>query len=147
MISIHTCRFGLLEVDESAILEFPSGVPGFEWSRRFAVVRPPELAPIVCLQSLDSADFCLWAAPVAAIDEFYSLELSAEDSRALDLEKAPRPETLCLAILCAPENGLLTANLLAPVVVNLERRLAVQAVRTDSRYSHRHAIAGEALCS
>jgi flagellar assembly factor FliW len=147
MISIHTRCFGRLEVDDSAVFQFPRGLPGFEWSRRFAVLWQPELAPIVCLQSLDSADFCLWAAPIAAIDAGYSMELSAEDYRALDLEQIPRPETLCLAILCAPENGLLTANLLAPVVVNLERRLAVQAVRSDGRYSHRHAIAGEALCS
>jgi flagellar assembly factor FliW len=45
--------------------------------------------------------------------------------------------------------------LLAPVVVNLGTRVAVQAVRADTTYSHRHPIAslqapsgvsGEALC-
>ena len=90
-------------------------------------------------------------APVAAIDADYCLEVSGEDLRILGLDEAQQPksgqEVLCLALLCAPENGQLTANLLAPVVVNLRTRVAVQAVRTDSRYSHRHPILAEAPCS
>ena len=85
--------------------------------------------------------------PVSAIDPAYSLELSPDDARALGVDarklSATAREILCLAILCAPENGPLTANLLAPVIVNLATRIAVQAVRSDNRYSHRHALAGE----
>jgi len=56
MISIQTRRVGMSEVSEAAALEFPLGLPGFEWSRRFAVVGQPEFSPIVRLQSLDSED-------------------------------------------------------------------------------------------
>jgi len=83
--------------------------------------------------------------PVSAIDLAYSLELSPDDARVLGVDarklSATAREILCLAILCAPENGPLTANLLAPV--NLATRIAVLAVRSDNRYSHRHALAGE----
>lgn len=148
----------MLEAGEAAALEFPHGLPGLECSRRFVLMEKPEISPIVCLQSLDSEDLRLWAAPVSAIDPEYSLELSSDDARTLGLDATLGADrrrlsevargTLCLAILCAPENGPLTANLLAPVVVNLATRIAVQAVRSDNRYSHRHAIAGEeASCS
>jgi flagellar assembly factor FliW len=145
MISIQTRRFGKLEVDEGAALEFPQGLPGFEGCGRFAVVERPQLAPVVCLQSLDSPDVCFWAAPARFIDEAYSLEMGSEDLRVLGFEQlAESNDLLCLAILCAPENGPLTANLLAPVVVNLKTRVAVQAVRADNRYSHRHPVRVEA---
>ena len=140
-----------LEIEEAAAVDFPQGLPGFESSRRFALLAEPELSPVVCLQSLDSPDFSLWAAPVAAIDPAYSLELSQEDARVLGLDAhgltAAARDILCLAILCAPENGPPTANLLAPVVVNLKTSVAVQAVRSDSRYSHRHVLAaGDEQC-
>jgi flagellar assembly factor FliW len=54
-------------------------------------------------------------------------------------------------VVTLPASGPATANLLAPLVVNLAARLGVQAVRSDARYSHRHplatAAAGEGVCS
>jgi flagellar assembly factor FliW len=102
-------------------------------------VEQPEFSPIVRLQSLDSEGLCLWAAPVSAINPAYSLEFSPDDARVLGVDarqlSATAREILCLAILCALENGPLTANLLAPVIVILATRIAVQAVRSDNRYS------------
>jgi flagellar assembly factor FliW len=49
-------------------------------------------------------------------------------------------EVLCLAIVSAQTDGTLTANLLAPVVINLNTRVGVQAVRQDARYSHQHKL-------
>jgi flagellar assembly factor FliW len=67
--------------------------------------------------------------------------MSAEDIRLLGLWRAPRigEDVLCLAVLSIRPEGP-TANLLAPVVVNLRNRLAVQAVAPDSEYSHRHPL-------
>jgi len=54
---------------------------------------------------------------------------------------------LCLAVLSFRPTGP-TANLLAPVVVNVANLKAVQAVMADSGYSHQHALAAqEAVCS
>jgi flagellar assembly factor FliW len=46
---------------------------------------------------------------------------------------------LALTVVSIRETGP-TANLLAPVLVNLKNREAVQAVAQDSVYSHQHAI-------
>ena len=51
----------------------------------------------------------------------------------------PGPRLLCLAVLSIREEAT-TANLLAPVVVNLSTRLAVQAIAPGSRYSWRQPI-------
>lgn len=93
---------------------------------------------------MDSPDLCFLVVPVDALVEDYSLLASPEDFRTLMLSPDCPPEALagflCLAILTAPQDGPLTANLLAPVVVNLAENIAVQAVRADNVYSHRHAV-------
>ena len=125
-----------------AVVTFPAGLPGFEDQRRFVLTNRAELAPLVFLQSLDSQDLCFTALPVSAIDPHYELSLSAEDQQRLGRDG----DLLVLAILAAAENGRWTANLLAPVVIQVDARTGVQAVRSDSRYSHCHCLTPEAMC-
>jgi flagellar assembly factor FliW len=132
-------------------IEFRNGIPGFANERRFLFVEQPNLAPLVHIQSLRSPDLHFVALPVAFIDPSYEVQLNSEDLRGLDL--ATCPETageaglLCLAILAADEHGPPTANLLAPIVVNLALGLGVQAVRMDSRYSHSYSLGEVPSCS
>ncbi len=145
MAQILTRQFGLFDYDPAAILEFPAGLHGFEAQRRFVLIERPNIAPILFLQSLDSPDLCFAAAPISAIDPQYELAMTPEDSHLLDSDQ---PEAIvCLAILTAAPDGPLTANLLAPVVIDPKSRRAVQAVRMDTRYSHRHPIVQEPACS
>jgi flagellar assembly factor FliW len=56
--------------------------------------------------------------------------------------------TLDLALLSIADGGRMTANLLAPIVINLADRVAVQAVRSDLKYSHQHPVSIEEVpCS
>jgi flagellar assembly factor FliW len=143
MPEIVTRQFGRIPFDDDAVLNFPSGLPGFETRTRFVLLERPASEPIVFLQSLDSPDLCFVAAPIETIDAGYQLQMTPDDLRALSLRSTPR----CLAILSATPSGRWTANLLAPVVINREERVAVQAVRADARYSHQHPLSGEAPCS
>jgi len=124
-------------------LEFPNGIPAFESERRF---RLTDREPLLFLESENNKEVSFLLLPVALIDSDYRLSLTAED-RAL-LNASAESRLLCLAVLTAAEDSPPTANLLAPVVVNLDCGRAVQAVRSDSVYSHKHLLlADEALCS
>jgi flagellar assembly factor FliW len=140
---VETSRFGRLEYEEGAEIEFRHGIPGFDRQGRFVVVEQAALAPLMFLQSLETPGLCFPAVPAAAIDPGYRLEVTREDLEGLGLdpERQPEPgrEVLCLAIVAAV-NGGLTANLLAPIVINLARRLGLQAVRADARYSHQYPL-------
>jgi flagellar assembly factor FliW len=152
MATTQTRQFGLLEYDPNAVLDFPAGLPGFENQTRFVLVEKPAHAPILFLQSLLLPDLCFLAAPIHLIDPGYELAMIEDDLHRLKLDETRQPigdaNVVCLALLSAAENGPLTANLLAPVVINVSERLAVQAVRMDSRYSHQRPLpAREASCS
>ena len=152
MPAIETKHFGTIEYDEDASIEFPRGLPGFEQRRRFVATRVPASDPLVYLQSLEDPSLCFITAPPAAVDPDYRLELSAEDLGAAGLPVDRQPqigaEVLCLIVLSMRETGP-TANLLAPVIVNLRNRLAVQAISQRPGYSHQHALEPEEapICS
>lgn len=143
MPEIVTRQFGKIQFDENAVLHFPAGLPGFETRTRFLLIERPSTAPVLFLQSLEAGALCFAAAPIRAIDPQYSLTMTPEDEQILSLAGDP----MILAILAAGESGRWTANLLAPVVINLETRRAVQAVRADARYSHQHPLSEARPCS
>ena len=138
-------QFGLLEYEDGTGIDFPQGMPGFEHNREFVLIEQADIRPIVFLQSAVAEGPCFIALPVEAIDPAYEPELSPDERELL----SPNGDAilLWLAILTAAENGPPTANLLAPVAVNLERRVGVQAVRSDQRYSYRHPLGEAGPCS
>jgi flagellar assembly factor FliW len=140
MLLVSTRDFGEIEVAEDSVVEFPHGLPAFEDERSFVLIQPPSMAPLALLQSARNPSVAFTAVPVSAIEPEYELAVLPEDLEAIG---CPPPDQLAsFAILAFADDGPPTANLLAPIVVNAESRKAVQAVRSDSRYSHRHPIGG-----
>ena len=149
MPQLDTKFFGHISYEDEAVLEFPLGLPGFEARRRFVVVQMPDAAPLVFLQSLEDASLCFTTMPVQIVDPQFRLAVTAEDLSLIGLSGGRQPQigkdVLCLAVLSIQETGP-TANLLAPVVVNLANRRAVQAVAPESDYSCQHALLETAAC-
>ena len=143
MPDFETSSLGRIFYEPEWAIEFPSGLPGFEDRRRFAAITLDESAPLVFLQSLEDPALCFITLPVLAVDPLYRLEVSGEDLGHLGLPPAKQPrigtDVLCLTVVSIRESGP-TANLLAPVVVHLGSHQAVQAVATDSGYSHQHPL-------
>ena len=143
MPSFDTQNFGTVEYEGNSAVEFPQGLPGFEERRRFVALTFPDSKPLVFLQSLEDRSLCFVTLPVLSIDQHYRLEVCEEDLARLGLapEQQPRigKEVACLAVLTLQESGP-TANLLAPIVVNIGTLKAVQAIAPESGYSHQHAL-------
>jgi flagellar assembly factor FliW len=149
MAMVQTRDFGELPCDPSAELEFPRGIPGFEDQRRFVLIEHQALSPVILLQSLETSSLCFLAIAVSVLDPEYQSGIAPEDLRVLGLDedRQPRPgeEALFMAVLSPSADGSFTANLLAPVVVNVRTRVGLQAVRSDRLYSHRHPLAPSPL--
>jgi flagellar assembly factor FliW len=152
MPNFETKHFGNIEFEEASVVVFPAGLPGFEESRRFLALHFQPSAPLVYLQSLEASELCFVTLPVRAVEPDYRLRMSDEDLERIGLAGGRQPaigtDVICLAVLSIRESGP-TANLLAPVVVNLNNRLAVQSVAQETDYSHQHALLAEeeAACS
>ena len=151
MPSFITRFSGPLEYDEDAVIRIPSGLPPFVNQIRYLLLSSEQKSPLVFLQSLDEPELCFIALPVLSIDSGYELRIEAEDLAAIQHRGAGN-DLLCLAILTFTGDGLVTANLMSPVVIDPKSRLGVQAIRSDGRYSHVEPLPGgaperETLCS
>ena len=142
-----TAYFGELDYSESAVFQFPHGLPGFEKERAFLFVQQPQTEPLMFLQSLGESSLCFILLPILAADPNYRIALEADDLVALRLppgrELRIGDDILCAAVVRASDSPQdePTANLMAPIVVNLKLQIGVQVIRADSAYSHRHPIA------
>jgi flagellar assembly factor FliW len=116
-------------------LEFPHGIPAFETERRFRLI---DREPLLFLESETNPELSFLLLPIALIDPDYHLSISAEDRETIGASEAS--DLLCLAVITAAEDLPPTANLLAPVVVNLDSGRAVQSVRSDRVYSHKKTL-------
>jgi flagellar assembly factor FliW len=143
MANFESRNFGNIEFDEASVVVFPGGLPGFEERRRFVALHFEQSAPLVYLQSLEEAELCFVSLPARAVDEDYQLQVSDEDLALIGLGTERQPsigsEVLALAVLSIRETGT-TANLLAPVVINVRTRTAVQAVMQETCYSHQYPL-------
>jgi flagellar assembly factor FliW len=146
MPQLETRRFGTTEYEPESIFQFPSGLPGFEAEREFVFLQRPQTDPLLFLQSISNAGLCFIALPILAADPQYRLQLTPEDRADLELppegDLAIGKDILCAAILCAADEShpQPTANLHAPIVVNLRRRIGLQAVQMQSDYSYHHPL-------
>ena len=140
---LETTNFGDISYTPQSVFEFPNGLPGFDHNRRFIPVQNPRTAPILFLQSIEDGSLCFTTIPVRVLDPDYRLLLSEADLEALGYSPEAQPQigtdVLCVAVLSIRESGA-TANLLAPIVVNLDNHKAVQAIAADSDYSHQHRL-------
>ena len=143
---LNTKNLGTISWEPGSEIEFPRGLPGFEQLRRFVAVHFCHTDPLIFLQSLEDAALCFITLPVRAVDADYRVAVSNEDLRLVGLRAGRQPhigkEIHCLAVLSLRKAGA-TANLLAPVVINLKNLKAVQAVAQAGGYSHQHVLPAE----
>lgn len=146
MPQFATKHFGAVEYQPESVFEFPAGLPGFEQETRFLPIEQPSSYPVVFLQSLNRPELCFITLPVRVVDPNYRPAIAAEDLQALGVAQDRQPEigreVLCLAIVSVAEDRAPTANLLAPVVVNLKTRRGVQAIQTGSGYLQQQSLMG-----
>jgi flagellar assembly factor FliW len=143
MPEFDTTHFGRISYETDSAFYFPGGLPGFEQVRSFLPLSFPDSQPLIFLQSLEEPGLCFITLPVLAADPGYRLEVSPEDLAGIGMPVKVQPkigaDVLCLAVLSLREGGP-TANLLAPIVVNLRNRRGVQAIAPGGGYSHQHAL-------
>ncbi len=126
------------------MFEFPSGLPAFLSEKRFVPIESPQHSPLLFLQSMTRPSLCFLALPIQVVDPEYRLAVAAEDLVSLELVPGRQPELeteVAVLVLVSLRDGLPpTANLMAPIVVNLKTRRALQAIRQDAVYSHQHPL-------
>lgn len=133
-MNIKTGRFGELSIEREDRIDIPQGILGFPDYRHFCLIDPSDDTLIMWLQSLDNPDIVFPVLEPKIFKTDYKVGLSAADQRELGLENLHRAAVL--SILTIPQNVTeMTANLKAPIVINLDLQVAKQVVLQENEYS------------
>ena len=135
-------RFGEIAYTQDDVLSFPRGLPAFENSRSWVLVGDEDNA-IKWLQNIEDGALALPVTTPDAVMPDYNARIPEDE---LELVGSMDPSDLALLIVvsipeAAPWN--MTANLRAPILLNLRTHRAVQVIalraprRAPARPAHR----------
>jgi flagellar assembly factor FliW len=117
-------------------LEFVAPFPGFPGKTRFALVALDEAGMLYALRSLDDPSLRFLVVPPAPFFPEYTPEIDDVTAAMLGLSRAEQA-LLLLVLNPGDAPGTATANLLAPIVVNIGSRQAAQVVLAGNEYDVR----------
>ena len=129
---IQTSRFGQVELTKDDIISFNEGILGFGKLHKFVLLDDPNDEIFAWLQSCEDPGI---AFPVLEPELFttdYKIKLSKNELELLNLESLAGSRLF--SIVTIPQDVTkMTANLKAPIVINVKERIARQCVLQDNK--------------
>lgn len=136
---IETGRFGKLTVSDDEIILIPQGILGFPDYKRYCLVDSADDTLILWLQSIENPQIAFPVLEPKIFKADYSARLSAMELRELKLDSVN--QSAVYTILTIPEDVTqMSANLKAPLVVNLKSNIGKQVVLQENEYSIKHLM-------
>ncbi len=142
-IKIVTKPFGEIEIDEQQVIDFPDGILGFDFVKKYAIIdSDDEKSPFKWLQAVDEPGLAFVIIRPEDFISSFVLTVSQNDLEAIGIQE--KRDVLVFTIVTIPENPSdMTANLQGPVIINPEKYLGRQAISLDDRHKVRHRILDE----
>jgi flagellar assembly factor FliW len=118
-MKINTHQFGEIEFTTEHIVNFPSGLIGFENLKNYVLIKTEDDL-FYWLNSVEKSDICFPLVGLRVIDEFYPIEENHEAFGIVTLNKDP------LKIM---------VNLKSPVYINQDEKKGYQKILSEDKYS------------
>ncbi|MBL7973949.1 MAG: flagellar assembly protein FliW [Candidatus Kapabacteria bacterium] len=126
---LHTEQFGDIPVEPRHIFTFADGLLGFEDYKDFVLIKDEDSAPIRWLISLDDPNLGFPVIAPVYIDPNYVAGREYTDTSVY----------VTLVIITLANTGM-TANMKAPVVLNIEQQTGKQVILSSDKYSPHHPL-------
>ncbi|MDD3594609.1 MAG: flagellar assembly protein FliW [Candidatus Gastranaerophilales bacterium] len=137
---LNTTKFGEVEVNEDYIFDFVEPILGYEDLKKFALVDYDNDSPFKWLQSIENLELAL---PVT-IPAFFGInyQFTIPDEKVALLQAGNADDILSLNITNIPKGQPqeATVNLVAPIVVNINNKKAMQLVLSNTDFSVKHKL-------
>lgn len=133
---IDSDRFGTINSETQNTIQFPAGMVGFPEELEFVLVGHGRSDSVAWLQSTKTPGL---AFPVVSAHGFRGVypDVPIPMPGSADGICDEADEIAVMAVLCAPRSGPATVNLMAPIVVNVTKRIGIQVFLEGTRFSAR----------
>lgn len=114
-VTMHSTRFGEMQIPEDSVIEFPSGLIGLAGTQYTLLARSPESA-FIWLHSLEDPELAI---PVTNPWRFfgdYEVELSDDEAERLGIGETDQT-SVYVTVRAAQELEDFCANLAAPILI------------------------------
>ena len=136
-MEIQTTRFGVISVDDNRIMTFPKGLLGFPSFTRYALIQAGEDNYFFWLQCVDEPTLAFVVTDPSIFFKDYDVPLREETQLELAMTDLNYAQVF---VICNKVGEWLTGNLLGPIVVNSQNRLAHQIVLTEKKWTTRQPL-------
>jgi flagellar assembly factor FliW len=136
---IETKYFGKMEIDKNKNIYFPKGIPAFDHIREFVLLSFPDNDIYFCLQSVKKPEIAFILISPWDFFSDYDFRIPQDDLAELGIEKQEQVQVY--NIITIPHDPKdMTANLMAPIVINTFNRRGKQIVLYESEYGTKHPL-------
>jgi flagellar assembly factor FliW len=134
--------FGKIEYSEEELIVFEKPILGFDKDIKYLHVQQEDSVPFSWLQSVISPELAFMIIDPFLIFNDYSFKISDEDQKAIELEKPEDALVFVIVSIPADNPKGITANLLAPIVINIKNNKAAQIILKSEKYSTKMPLLG-----
>ena len=137
---LTTKYFGEIEYAQEDVLQFPTGLFGFEEEREFLLIPfHGSEGGLLCFQSVSTPALAFVAMNPFHLKPDYAPVLDAPTLAEMGVSSS---QELCYYVLCVVKNPVSasTVNLRCPVVINDGTRVARQVILDSGHYAMRHPL-------
>ena len=140
MLEIHEGnRYEIFSTQSERPIIFPEGILGFEDVHQYVLQLNEEIKPFLILQSIDHPELSFICIESFGICKGFSINLPQPCAEFLGLTR--EIDSLVLSLVTVRRDiEEMTANLMSPIVVNLDKMLAKQVIISNSQYPVRYNI-------
>ncbi len=136
----ETTRFGTVGYIDSDVVTLADGLVGFPDHKRYLILCHKPDSPFRWLQSLDEPQLAFLITDPANWVPTYAPKVDdAEVERFGLTDSTPRLVYVTVSIPPGQPDEM-TINLAGPILIDLERRIAIQLVLQDETYTTKHRV-------
>lgn len=131
-LTIETTRFGTITVTGAQLLQFVSPIIGFESVEYYALLDHADDSPFKWLQAVNDPDLAFVVTNPILFGFDYAFELPTWAANGLNITQTEQATIYTLVTIPEDNPRNMTANFLAPVIVNVDTHCAMQLVLQDT---------------
>ena len=139
-ITINTTKFGEIEVNKDSIFNFVTPIIGFKELKEYTLVDYKPESPFKWLQSMEDMDL---AFPITLCSFFgidYQFDIPDEEANQLEITSADDIFVCNIANIPSSNPQGATINMLAPIVINIVNKKAMQIILKNTDFEVRHKL-------
>lgn len=131
---LETKQLGIIKYDETEVIHFAKGIPGFEEDKEYILLRYDQAQPFFLLQSIQSSDFAVVTGQPWFFLNNYEFDLSENDQKDLRINDNVDDLIVVNVIVLCEDPHKITMNLRAPIIINTKEKLGKQIILEKEEY-------------